>query len=549
MELNARMLCILQEVVEAEGPVTVEYICRRNAISRRTFYYDLKGVNAWLQSQKMGQIQLENGRCQVSRETAQVLEDIIRDNHVGYFMSVEERKIMMALYIGLAEEKMRIQQFCQLFDISKNTVLSDIRQIREEVATRQIQLESDGSRGYRFTGNEYAIRNYLYRQFKKSRSVRTSQYIRDFVNAQMGHNNGKAPGEVDYWQCLRECLMIYEDKVHTSIVEADTEGCVFVLAVAYLRYVHHQDFHINLTKGQELAETNVYQGVVYLFEKLQEYISLQVSQEELYYVTLNFLAMQNFDLSQEGSCSPRMMAFTQQFLDNLQNTGRVVFRNPQELLARLANHMAPLLYRVEYGIQVENPLLDEVKTAYQEAFSLVRTGMEITSPYIAAKITEEELAYLAIYIADGVRPEKKEKTPSSNRILVVCAEGVATALLVRDQLENLFGSTYVYELSSIKNIQEKRLEDYVLVVSTIRSPLLEDRAVHVSMFVTEENKRMILDRLNKEQVHMKGTLQEIMDLIQKYTGPEAAYLPALNIDLLNIFHEKTGETPREENQA
>ena len=48
MELNARMICILQEVIEAQDSVTVDQICGRNDISKRTFYYDIKNVNAWL---------------------------------------------------------------------------------------------------------------------------------------------------------------------------------------------------------------------------------------------------------------------------------------------------------------------------------------------------------------------------------------------------------------------------------------------------------------------------------------------------------------------
>ena len=67
MELNARMICILQEVVEAQDSVTVEQICGRNDISKRTFYYDIKNVNAWLREKKLPEIILKSGSCSIVR--------------------------------------------------------------------------------------------------------------------------------------------------------------------------------------------------------------------------------------------------------------------------------------------------------------------------------------------------------------------------------------------------------------------------------------------------------------------------------------------------
>ena len=146
MELNARMICILQEVIEAQDTVTVDQICSRNDISKRTFYYDIKNVNAWLREKQLPEIVLRSGSCTIDASVGDALTDIIRRSDTEYFMSVDERKIMMAMYIGLAGRRVRIHDFCELFDISKNTVLSDMKSIRKELSERHIALRFDTDR-------------------------------------------------------------------------------------------------------------------------------------------------------------------------------------------------------------------------------------------------------------------------------------------------------------------------------------------------------------------------------------------------------------------
>ena len=191
MELNARMICILQEVIEAQDTVTVDQICSRNDISKRTFYYDIKNVNAWLREKQLPEIVLRSGSCTIDASVGDALTDIIRRSDTEYFMSVDERKIMMAMYIGLAGRRVRIHDFCELFDISKNTVLSDMKSIRKELSERHIGLRFETDRGYYFQGNEYAVRNYLYGQFKKVRDmVQSIVFVPENIDGMMTLQNG-----------------------------------------------------------------------------------------------------------------------------------------------------------------------------------------------------------------------------------------------------------------------------------------------------------------------------------------------------------------------
>ena len=537
MELNARMICILQEVVEAQETVTVDQICSRNDISKRTFYYDIKNVNAWLKEKELPQIVLRSGSCTIDPSVGDALADIIRQTDTEYFMSVDERKIMMAMYIGLARKRVRIHDFCELFDISKNTVLSDMKSIRQELAERHITLRFETDRGYFFQGNEYAIRNYLYGQFKRVRSIKTGQYIRRFLNEQLAMIGGR---QQDYWVALKECLVIYEEAANTSIIENDTDGGTFILAVSYLRHAHGHLFRVNTSRTQQIRNTRAYKGAVNLSGKVEEYVGLSCSEQEICYVALCFLAMQNFDpVATEGQ-DPEMVEFTERFLANIESTGLAEFTDRETLKGRLVNHIAPMIYRITYGVQLDNPIAGSVKRDYQTAFDLAKNGLAETDPKLAAKVTEDELSYLAIYIADGIK-SGVEQGAGGGRILVVCPEGVATALLIRDQLENLLDSYYRYDLTSVKNIAAIDLTQYLLIVTAAKCDLPAERSVRVSLFLTDENKRSILEKLDQERIRAAIRPREIMAIIRRHCGSRVQQMTDLNIELLNYLNAHRSE--------
>lgn len=537
MELNARMICILQEVVESQDAVKVDQICGRNDISKRTFYYDIKNVNAWLREKDLPEIVLKSGSCSIDPSVGDMLGDILRQSDIEYFMSVDERKIMMALYIGLHSERVRIHDFCDLFDISKNTVLSDMKSIRGELAERHIQLKFETDRGYYFHGNEYAIRNYLYGQFKKVRSIKTGQYIRRFLDDQLAALTGRKHA---YWDQLKECLVIYEEVARTSIVENDTDGGTFILAISYLRHAHGHLFRVNTSRSQQIRSTRAYKGAANLFEKIEEYVGLPGSEQEICYVALCFLAMQNFDpVATEGQ-DPEMLDFTERFLANIEATGLVDFLDRETLKGRLVNHIAPMIYRINYGVQIDNPIAGSVKRDYGTAFDLARNGFAATDPKLAAKITEDELSYLAIYIADGIKSGMAAKK-SGGRILVVCPEGVATALLIRDQLSALLDEHYTYDLTSVKNIPAVDTSGYLLIVTAAKCDLPPDRTVRVGLFLNEENKRSILEKLDQEKIEAKIRPKEIMAIIRRHAGNKPQQMTELNIELLNYINAHRSE--------
>lgn len=53
---------------------------------------------------------------------------------------------------------------CRGFYVSRNTMYSDLKQIKEELSTQQLQLHYSRKTGYQILGAEYLLRNHLVQQ-------------------------------------------------------------------------------------------------------------------------------------------------------------------------------------------------------------------------------------------------------------------------------------------------------------------------------------------------------------------------------------------------
>ena len=71
------------------------------------------------------------------------------DTH-SYILSANERMQLVSLYICTAKERVTIEKLMDLTDVSRNTVLNDLNDIRNQLATEQylVNLYSTKARGY-----------------------------------------------------------------------------------------------------------------------------------------------------------------------------------------------------------------------------------------------------------------------------------------------------------------------------------------------------------------------------------------------------------------
>lgn len=102
---------------------------------------------------------------------------------------------------------------------------------------------------------------------------------------------------------------------------------------------------------------------------------------------------------------------TIEILDQIDQQLKMNIHNDQELLIAFCLHLKPVINRYQYGMNLRNPMLDEIKANYPLAFEAGIIAAEVIKQRLHIHIEENEIGYLAIHIGVAMERKKMEGAP------------------------------------------------------------------------------------------------------------------------------------------
>lgn len=134
--------------------------------------------------------------------------------------------------------------------------------------------------------------------------------------------------------------------------------------------------------------------------------------------------------------------------------------NKDGLIDNLVFHIQKFIERSYDGIQIENPIIEDIKKKYPGEFSLAfYLCKEIEKKY-PCRLSENEIGFIAIYLVTYEEKVKKGK----HRVLILCHYGLGTANLIKEKIYNHFDNVEIigaYPLS-LKEIAFRQKPDIIL---------------------------------------------------------------------------------------
>ncbi len=194
--------------------------------------------------------------------------------------------------------------------------------------------------------------------------------------------------------------------------------------------------------------------------------------------------------------------FVSQSLSAIKENFGVDLSDNVQLRISLSLHIIPLITRLKYNMQLKNKMLDHVRKAYPMAFDIASfVAYRIQEKY-GYSISEDEIAYFAIYFNTSILNIQKNDT--TNKILIISSLKRSETLLLRERIYSWFSES-ISELSIIDPFELENVvtSEYKVVCTTESNVFRElDDAILISEFPTDEdhrNIRMILDGFNGKE--------------------------------------------------
>ncbi|MGB3891690.1 MAG: BglG family transcription antiterminator [Priestia megaterium] len=511
--LDKRSTAVLQVLLQAATFISVQELMKQFQVSRRTIYYDIEKINDWLCQQELEFVQYTYGKGFFLNDQAkdQVAKQF---SHVmpSAYLSVEDRQIYVALMCILRGGKIGTQQLMDETEVSRNTVLQDIKDLKNKWAKKGISLTYSYKDGYEVKGSESDIRNLLYIHITELLSQHQEELLKRVMKADYEYSM--------IYNWLVEC----EDKLGMAFTDKMLTQLAYMLTFCIQRIGGKRYVDALITRKDELEKTRQYKAL----QEIESVLGFDFPPQEKHYLATVLLSAKVNVVNQADS-DDWMRSIVKEMVSRFQAYACVVFEDRNRLEQNLYIHLKTAYYRLLYNIHLPNPMLSAIQTKYQDIVELTKKALLPLGNSLQTRINEDEISYFALHFGGWMK--KQEGRQKQKRIVIVCANGIGTSRMLQYQLEQLLTDAELIGPMTVRDYEQFK-ETYDLVITT--TPLKKRMNVMlVNPILTDDEKQRLIDLV--EPASSQLTTQAIMGIIKQHANIQDE--PALLANLKLVIQQ------------
>lgn len=494
MELKNRQASILRSLVRSLEGLAIQDLMDGYDIARRTLYYDVKKIDDWLEEGHLGKIWISEQIVKAHITDYKKLEKRLGQRQ-NYFFSVAERHAMEIIYIALYHEAVTVQKMEDYFDVSRNTILTDIKEIRKKLEKNELFLNTSVKSGYVIQGEEAVLRKMLGIQIRQLSNTEGRTAVKHLFQQSL---RILTANDIDFYELCNSVIYQYENDTKGECILSNVGYESLRIQMALIRSMKGCENCMSDEEKYILMNTLSYRSLEISAEKLKIH-NIIIPSSEIYYITSLLMGIQTVDFLSQDWEDSYIEKICIQLIANFERIGCLFLADREHLQKQLMHHVRPLYYRLKYAVSANNPMVKDIKRMYPMVFDITKRAFEELDSAFPEKVSDEELAYICVYMASNLNEKMMELGHESSEkgILIIGAENMATATMVKEQLQKLLGITFKYSVISSNKIREWMLEEYILVVvvGELKNEISCRYLVKTDPVLTEADQRKIIDVL------------------------------------------------------
>lgn len=492
---------LLRYLIQLDHPETVMMISRSMNQSRRKIYYHLEKINdalpetvSPLVSQPRIGLLLDADQKQACQK---LLAELASDS---YIMSIDERIQLILIYIAVSPERVTIEKLMDLTDVSRNTVLNDLNDIRYRLSQEQykVNLYANKSQGYFLQCHplnkiQY-VHSFLYDLFNEA-SHSFINILREKLPLVFGQQGLLSEQVQDF--LLAEISQREQDlgkKINRSEVRLMLRILPYLL-LAYHNMALSEENQADIEeKFAPVYERIEYQVAQTLRQSILTQMGIVLDEVDTCLIAVLLLSYRkDRDSHLSSKDFEEMKEILTVFIEAVEETAATAIVNQEELRKRLLTHVKALTFRKQYGILSKNPFTKHIKLKYQPIFQAVQTASAILEEAWQIELNDDDLAYLTIHFGGYMsRSQSLSQPVLPKQIYIICDEGVSMQKLLLKQCQEYLPDNSIQAIFTTE--QFKSVEDLLeadLLIST--SDALESRftAIQVQPILSAEDIRKL----------------------------------------------------------
>ncbi|TCP27835.1 transcriptional antiterminator [Scopulibacillus darangshiensis] len=452
--LDQRPLSLLG-IIARHRRVTIKQLIDRTNLTRRQVEYDLQKVNDWLTS--YGCEPIVNKRAVglvISKKVQELAHKKVHLSKKGFPALTEEvRTLCIPLYIFIRKEELSLFHLTSFIQMSKNTVIQDIKNINEFASVFNISIKYNRHNGYFIEGIEANKRAFI---MKCICLILKQQNGKELIQRLL-ECNGKYLYDTFY-----KCIKLAARKFQLSFVDQKIEELSCFLNVLH-EHIHIYQSGDLVPKGKDkFKNKKEFKAAEYLIQQLD----FQHNEDEICYLTAHLLGLSLGNIDEQTDDNKVFKSMVEKIVLEFEKRACISFDHPEMVMATLYKHLRPAYYRLLFRIPITNPLLEQVKTEYYDLFVIVRGILKPFESMLGSEVPEDEIGYITIHFGALLKNTHTTRI-QRKKAVIVCPNGVGSSIMLKEELIELFPELSFISLLSMDEFQNKEVPNHDLVFSTI----------------------------------------------------------------------------------
>ncbi|MGL4402607.1 MAG: BglG family transcription antiterminator [Fusobacteriaceae bacterium] len=155
--MNRRMIEIIEYLIKNKGIAHIKNMAEVLVVNERTIRYDVENINELLIKNGFTPIK-KLGKGELEKSNYDQLKDFLMGLHNFESSLLSEYKAILILIKIAFEEEININQLCETFDLSRTTIKTALKEVKNIMGVYNLQLIANPLKGLKISGNEENLR-------------------------------------------------------------------------------------------------------------------------------------------------------------------------------------------------------------------------------------------------------------------------------------------------------------------------------------------------------------------------------------------------------
>lgn len=465
---NVRQKFILSNLIE-KGPLSLKGLSQQIDVSERTIMREVSSMNDWLKRYKLrlsesgGKLVLSGNQMDI--ESIRMLFDRIPPL---WLLTQEQRQVLITAQLLLAKEPIKSAYFGCQFNVVEGTIIFYLDKIEGWLRIKNLKLIRRRGYGLEVIGSDWSKRNAFAELLYHYKSI---SELLSFLYEDNNDYSLHAFFEVTFGEKLVTDVKGMLKKLYSvSNMLKDNDVDNFSTFIHLLLSIERTRSNMSIELPEELIKETLAMYEFSVINDIADVLNengIELPESELAYLAIHLMEDRNRYTDDKA---PKELGFdledaVREVLFIAGKRLNMTILCDDQLMNGLLQHFNPALYRLTMGLEVRNPIINDIKEYYKDLYEAVDYACRLVFSKYNLLIPANEVGYVTMHV--GAAIERQNGFESRLRVLVICPNGISTARILYGKLKSKFPEIDEVDVCSLREMDEKIHGNYDIILSTV----------------------------------------------------------------------------------